>query len=492
LPISFGKSLLGGETSSSVTSLQFGPDGKLYVAQQDGVIKAYAINRTAANGYEVTSTETITAVQSIPNHNDDGQHNTTVNTRQVTGLLVAGTATDPVIYVSSSDPRIGGGGSGEETGLDTNSSAVSRLTRTGSSWSKLDLVRGLPRSEENHSANGLQLDAATNTLYLSMGGNTNMGAPSNNFALLPEYALSAAVLSIDLDAIGEATYDLPTLDDEDRSGVDDANDPFGGNDGKNQAKIVPGGPVQVFNPGFRNPYDLLLTKSGRFYTIDNGANAGWGDVPVGEGPAGTCTNGVNEPGTTDVDTLHLVRLNGYGGHPNPTRGNIKNTFNSSNPQSPVPTANANECDWRAAGPDRGNITSYNSSTNGLTEYTATNFDGQLTGDILSASFDNKVYRAKLNENGTQLVAGQALFSSVGSIPLDITAQGDGQIFPGTIWVGDIGNGSIVVFEPGDYEGGTDGVTCTGADDRQRHGPLLCRRRPQRLGRRQDLRPARPG
>ena len=136
---------------------------------------------------------------------------------------------------------------------------ISRLTWNGSSWQKLDLVRGLPRSEENHAANGMQLDAATNTLYVAQGGNTNKGAPSNNFAFLPEFALSAAILSVDLDAIGNTTYDIPTLNDEDRAGIADANDPFGGNDGKNQAKLVPGGPVQVFAPGFRNPYDVVIT-----------------------------------------------------------------------------------------------------------------------------------------------------------------------------------------------------------------------------------------
>ncbi len=461
LTTAFSKSSLAGETSSQPTSLQFGPDGKLYVAQQNGVIKVYGVARNGKDSYAVTGTQTITSIQSMPNRNDDGTLNPSVTGRQVTGILVAGSAANPVIYVGSSDPRIGGGGSGTETGLDTNSGIISRLTWNGSSWQKLDLVRGLPRSEENHSTNGLQLDAATNTLYAAQGGNTNMGAPSNNFAKLPEYALSAAILSVDLDAIGNSTYDLPTLDDSARTGVNDANDPFGGNNGNNQAKLVPGGPVQVFHPGFRNPYDLLITESGRYYTIDNGANAGWGDVPVNEGPAGTCTNGIHEPGTTDVDTFHLVKVNGYGGHPNPTRGNMANTF-SSPPQSPVSVANPIECDWRAAGPERGNITAYVASTNGLTEYTASNFGGALKGDILSASFDNRIYRAKLNSTGTQLVSGQALFQNVGDTPLDVVAQGDGSVFPGTVWVADIGNGNITVFEPGDF-GGSGGGTCAGTD-----------------------------
>jgi glucose/arabinose dehydrogenase len=171
--------------------------------------------------------------------------------------------------------------------LDTNSGVISRLDFNGQSWVKTDLVRGLPRSEHNHAPNGMQLSADGNTLYVAVGGNTNHGAPSKNFAELPEYALSAAILKIDLNAIGNTTYDLPTLNDEDRAGNPDANDPFGGNDGKNQAKIVPGCPVQVYAPGFRNPYDLLIARSGKMYTIDNSGNPGWGDVPVNEGPPTT-------------------------------------------------------------------------------------------------------------------------------------------------------------------------------------------------------------
>jgi hypothetical protein len=37
---------------------------------------------------------------------------------------------------------------------------------------------------------------------------------------------------------------------------------------------------------------------------------------------------------------------------------------------------------------------------------------------------------------------------VGQVPLDVTAQGDGDVFPGTIWVGNFADGSITVFEPG--------------------------------------------
>ena len=288
-----------------------------------GRIRAYTIARTAANNYSVTATETINLIRQIPNHDDDGTVNSTVTTRIITGMLVVGTPAAPRLYVTSSDPRIGGGGSGTQTNLDTNSSMVSRLDRNGATWTRTDLVRGLPRSQENHSANGMALDPATNTLYVAQGGNTNMGAPSHNFNFLPEYAYSAAILKVDLTAIGNTTYDLPTLADDQ---LPNLTGPFGGDFGRRQAKIVAGGPVQIYAPGFRNPYDVVITRAGKMYTVDNGANAGWGDIPIGNGPGGTCTNGTKEPGVSDPDTLHLITGAGYyGGHPNPTRAAIAQT-----------------------------------------------------------------------------------------------------------------------------------------------------------------------
>ncbi|MEX2111561.1 MAG: malectin domain-containing carbohydrate-binding protein [Pirellulales bacterium] len=459
IPIGFGKTTLGGTSSTSPTSLQFGPDGRLYVAQQNGLIKAYTVARNSANSYSVTATETISLIQQIPNHDDNGTLNASITTRQITGIVVTGTAASLVIYVSSSDPRIGAGADngGNELNLDTNSGVVSRLTKSGSTWSRLDLVRGLPRSEEDHAPNGLQFDPATNVLYLAIGGNTNMGAPSNKFALLPEYALSAAILSINLTAIGQTTYDLPTLDDQTRAGVNDVNDPFGGNDGLNQAKLVPGGPVQVHAPGFRNPYDLLITSGGRMYTVSNGPNADWGDVPIGEGPAGDATNQQNEPGTTYGDGLHYITGPGYyGGHPNPTRSNPNNTFNSSNPQSPVSVGNPIESDFRVPGPESGALVVFPNSTNGLAEYTASNFGGAMQGDLLTASFDNSIKRIKLNSTGNTAVLSNNLFSTVGSIPLDVTVQNDAGTMPGTIWVADIATNQIYVFEPNDFGGGGGG------------------------------------
>ena len=171
-------------------------------------------------------------VKSIQNHNDDGSigididNGNLITNRQVTGIVVTGTAENPVLYISSSDPRIGVNG---EKQLDTNSGVVTRVTWTGTEWEAVDIIRGLPRSEENHSVNGMVLSPDGSKLYLAVGGHTNNGAPSQFFSYTGEYALSGTVLEIDLtdiesrqiltDTAGgqngtsrQYIYDLPTLD----------------------------------------------------------------------------------------------------------------------------------------------------------------------------------------------------------------------------------------------------------------------------------------
>ena len=527
--------------SSGVTSLMYGPDGRLYVAEYPGTIKVYTVQRNGSTNYQVTAVQTIAGVKSIVNHDDDGTPcsgtSGDCSSRETTGLTVGGTASNPVIYVSSSDFRIGagsGGGNGD-VDLDTNSGVITRITWTGSSWDVVDLVRGLPRSEENHATNGLELVTINGTKYLivASGGITNGGGPSTNFVYTCEYALSAAILSINLDQLNGMSvktdgngrkylYNIPTLDDPTRPNANgitdpdsagyngiDVNDPWGGNDGLNQAMVVPGGPVQIYSPGYRNAYDLVVTASGALYVTDNGANQGWGGFPVNEGTANV-TNAYDpaEPGSQSAsggeqvnnqDHLQLVTTNMqsyspgsyYGGHPNPTRANpngaglftapaqngtsgavfrtLKYDPNGSrgagyttNPNialpanwPPVPAANSVEGDWRGPGisnPDGPNdnpVTTWGTNTNGIDEYTASNFGGAMQGNLLAGDDNGVIRRVRLNANGSLNQLTATFLSGIGGNPLGITCNGDAEVFPGTIWAGTL-NGKIVVFEPQDF------------------------------------------
>lgn len=353
----------------AATSLMFGPDGRLYVLNLKGPIDVLTITQNGPGDYVVTAAEELLLVQSIPNHNDDGSSHAGTD-REATGLTLAGTATNPVIYVTSSDSRVGGPGG--DVDLDTNSGVITRITWNGMAWVAVDIVRGLPRSEENHATNGLEFVTIGGTDYLLVcqGGHTNAGGPCDNFAWTTEYALSAAVLSVNLDMIEampilndgrDYIYDIPTLDDPTRvnvNGIDDPddpqyngidqNDPWGGNDGLNQAMVVANGPVQIFSPGYRNTYDLCVTESGAVYVTDNGANVNWGGMPTNEGgPVMGISNVTNDyylvggqelgSNIADVDGelvnnkdhLSLVTLDiqnytfgsFYGGHPTPVRAN---------------------------------------------------------------------------------------------------------------------------------------------------------------------------
>ena len=484
--ISFVKSTLAGASSTNPTTLQFGPDERLYVGQQNGSIKVYTIERIASNQYAVTATEDIQLVHGIANHDDDGAANPAQTDRQVTGLLVVGTAANPVLYVSSSDPRIGGGGGATDTNLDTNSGIITRLTWNGASWDQLDLVCGLPRSEENHSTNGFALDAAAGRLYVAQGGHTNMGARSNNFSFQSEYALSACVLVVDLNhpLIGSQAYELPTLDDPSRAnevrlfnGVPrevDVGDPLGGNNGENQAVIDPNGPVQVYAAGFRNAYDLVLTDDGRLYTIDNGPNSGWGGPPesacdwsaVGEADSRSYNDALHFIGNVQTDPPGMY----YGGHPNLFRGSESNLIHG---QSPIPPGSGDprECVYQrpkgapSAPPaphDQENaaLCSWSSSTNGMVEYRASNFGAGLQGNLLAAQWNSgHIVRVELNAPGDDIAGPPTvLFSNVGGSQLDLTAQGDFDVFPGTIWSAAYSDSTIFVFEPADFS------ECLGLND----------------------------
>ncbi|MBB2962091.1 malectin domain-containing carbohydrate-binding protein [Methylobacterium sp. R2-1] len=517
--VTFSQSTLAGY-SGLASALQWGPDGRLYVAERFGSIKALTVAQNG-NGYVVTATESIDLILNLPNHNDDGTLNASLKERQVTGILVTGTADNPVLYVTSSDPRIGAGNGGEDTNLDTNSSIISRLTfdSVTDTWKKVDLVRGLPRSEENHSANGMAISPDGKTLYVAVGGNTNAGAPSNNFAGLPEFAYAAAVLKVDLTALDAMTlknpnglnpylYDLPTLDDPYRpnNGTagnenpdgSDVSGPFGGRDGFNMAKITAGSPVQVYSPGYRNAYDVLLTSDGKMFTYDNGANNGWGGRPSdANGNVVTSQNQIplNTPdldgGTKrlNYDQLHEITGQGYyGGHPNlvravggqagwlltPGAGVTGATFlphgSAGLPADfdsviPAGTADPRESVFFEGGISDGALDTGQGSLNGLAEYTAsttwTTANGGTTsikGAILVTDLAGYLHIIPRNASGGvdttvgaagQIVAaGKQVVPMGGGAPLGIDAVGDGKPFAGTVWVTTLADGNIKVLTPG--------------------------------------------
>ncbi|MFW6316931.1 MAG: choice-of-anchor D domain-containing protein, partial [Halorubrum sp.] len=507
--VGFSKSKLEGFSAGKPTAIDFGPDGRAYVSTQGGTVYALEVERTEAGAYEVVNEEEIGAIGDIPNHDDLGNLEDGQSDRQITGLTVGGTADEPEVYVSSSDPEISVGQDDDST--DTNSGAISKLTFDWSDDGGLNdvdhevMVLGLPRSEENHATNGLDLSADEETLYVAQGGHTNKGAPSDNFGHTPEYALSAAILEVDLAQIEEnqATslqshdsdypdldylYDLPTIQGEEL--------PFGGNNGVNQAELVEDGPVQVYSPGYRNPYDLVVTEDGQVYAADHGPNGGWGGQPADAdgnivADAESVTNHPNEDGSfTTSDELVKVDEGDYGGHAAPIRANPTGAdiydangevildIDESNSPVPESMVNPDEADYippTSGSPDPGapagstNTMKYEdgepilfSPTGGTEEYTASNFGGAMQGDLLQAELGGDVERIELSADGETVTDSETIFNTGG--PLGIAAQDDDEAFAGTVWTANHGGNDVTVFEPNDYDDTEDGEQCTGADD----------------------------
>ena len=98
--IAFTTVSLTGIPNKSYTSLQFGPDGRLYASDRFGEIFAFKVQEQVdssgkVTGYAATSVQTINLIKSIPNHNDDGTLNTAITNRQVTGIVVDGHGGEP-------------------------------------------------------------------------------------------------------------------------------------------------------------------------------------------------------------------------------------------------------------------------------------------------------------------------------------------------------------------------------------------------------------
>lgn len=177
----------------------------------------------------------------------------------------------------------------------------------------------------------------------------------------------------------------------------------------------------------------------------------------------------------------------YGGHPNPTRANPngaglytapaligtagavfrtqKYDPNGSSIGSttdpaialpanwpPVQTANPVEGDWRGPGvPNRDGpadnpITTWPTNTNGIDEYTATNFGGAMKGNLLAGSNQGVLHRVQLKPDGTLQQYTESFITGLGGNALGITCNSDTEIFPGTIWTGTL-NRVITVLEP---------------------------------------------
>ncbi len=195
------------EAARAQTALQFGPDARLYVADDSALLQAHTIARSARGHYTVIDSETIHLLRDFESDDDSGACAADCVLRRVTGLLVAGTLADPHVYVLWSEPH---SAPADSSALDAGSGTLSRLRCSTNlvsgrcadgGWQRVDLLRGLPRSPENHTANALTLDAGSHILHLTVAGDTGGPAGRGGRSSASGQPHAGALLAIDLEAL---------------------------------------------------------------------------------------------------------------------------------------------------------------------------------------------------------------------------------------------------------------------------------------------------
>ena len=361
-PIKFLPEQQTGATLFGPTQATWGPDGRLYVGTITGAIKIYTFD----DNYQVTNTQSVSSIAGLSNNNILG----------IAFNPFDDPADAPKIYVAHSELFAHNGGQGPVTEFSPYNGQVSILE--GPNFSTVTpLITGLPVSNHDHGINGLAFDNHGD-LLIAVGGNTNAGVSNNNIGGLPESPLSGAILKAKItkpNFNGTIEYEL-TPGETAPTGFN-ANDQVYGS----IVNVVPGVDVSVFASGQRNPFDTVWTTQNRLYGTDNGANA--------SSAFGTASTGPNTEKTItgQPDEINLLVEGNYYGHANRNQGRF-------DPRQYV---------WYGAN-DTGDFTSplgaVASSTNGITEYRATTFLGQMQGNLLAQKWNGTVYNASVSPNGS--------------------------------------------------------------------------------------------
>ncbi|MEO1559134.1 MAG: kelch repeat-containing protein, partial [Cyanobacteria bacterium J06632_19] len=203
--------------------------------------------------------------------------------------------------------------------------------------------------------------------------------------------------------------------------------------------------------GLRNTYDGVFHSNGNIYAPNNALGV-IGTVPpvprLGDPNDRNITtqfgeNPIDNPGLQS-DSLNLIVEGGYYGHPNPYRDEV--VFNDGSFQG----FNNNDADPSNDIPDGhpDYITPFfdlgkNRSGNGIIEYTADNFFGELQGDLLINNFSvgDNITRIELSDDGLSVLSSSSLYQGFAD-PLPIAMAENGSIF-----VGEFNGSQITVLEP---------------------------------------------
>lgn len=435
------QTLLNGfaDGAGGYTSIEFGPDGKLYVATITGEVHRWSVNADGTINKASQETLSLDYLKEA-----DGDR------RGIVGFVF-----DPdkpgTIWISDNAPI-----PREAKAFDTPefSGRVSKITLgEGGSFvgAKAETyITGLPRSGGDHLTNSLEFRDNPNAgqpgepdhlLYLSQGSNSAAGAPDDAWGARPERLLNAAILEIDPTRTPPTGgFDVRT---EPVSLTDDPKKTFPASqfnaDGTYPGSYNPfaaDAVLKIFATGVRNAYDLVWHSNGQLYVPTNGTASG-GKTPNDPTQPGLDTVISNSP--KQYDYFFTVEEGKYYGHPNVLRDEyVLNGGNPTGGRDPNEVVGGNDGNNNTDGYQVGvrpdgdydldgvyNL-GYNRSPNGATEYTGNAFGSNLKGAILFAQFStgDNVRVIKVDAQG-KIIGDDVLRRPDGSViddyidPLDI-------------------------------------------------------------------------
>ncbi|MCS7034412.1 MAG: choice-of-anchor D domain-containing protein, partial [Phycisphaerae bacterium] len=411
--IAFEKIPLPTTYGAAWTGVTFGPDGKLYATTIDGRIVRFAVNSDGTLGA--------------------GQVINTIIDREGGPRMTLSIAFAPNSTASNLIAYVSHGQYAGLPGLALATNFTGKITKlTGANLQNAqDVVVGLPRSVKDHQ-NYQAVFGPNGRLYVNVSSMSAMGAPDNAWGQQSEVLMAAAILEIDVNAIGSGTIDV-------RTDVANPYNPFASN-----------APVKIYATGLRSAYDILFHSNGSMYSATNGSAAG-GNTPAKPGVAGTALTNV----ATQNDYLFRVLPGKYYGHPNPTRGEY--ILGGGNPTSGADPGEIEPTPERPAAypvgtqpePHYGGFVynfGKNYSPNGMIEYRGNAFNGQLNGKILIARYSggDDILVLTPNSNGTIAQANAGYAGLTGFVdPLDLAQSPS----TGFLYVAEYGAQRITLLRP---------------------------------------------
>lgn len=410
IDVAFEQVPLNVDSGTAFTAITMGPDQKLYAGTFDGRIIRYTIQ----------SDGTLTDAQTID----------TIQKNNSSPRMVIGFAFDPnsksKLWVSHGQLKAFEGGS--ITGADDWTGAISILQGTNLD-NYHDAVIHLPRGYKDH-LNFQPVFGPDGALYFNQGSHTSSGAPDSKWGMRSEHPLTAAILRLDPQRLGDRTLDGQT------EGAA-AYDPY-----------APNAPLTIYATGVRSSYDLLWHSSRKLFASVNGYAAG-GNAP---GRARSGRSGAIAPierlSQTSDDVLIQVEPGGYYGHPNPTRNQF--IINGGNPTAlsdpyevvEYPVGTMPESNWQMPVMSFGK----NVSPNGMIEYLSDAFEGKLKHHILVTRFSSgdDIVAIEMDEHGSprSLISGIRGFGGL-TDPLDLACDANS----GRIYVAEFGGQRLTLLRP---------------------------------------------